>query len=71
MTTAFSTIMTTIFSSGAPFSARISLSAFFGRTSSCVAASAAHRRRRRWQSATTGGPHVDQEPSNSYLCVSA
>ncbi len=70
MTTAFSTIMTTIFSSGAPFSARISLSAFFGRTSSCVAASAAHRHRRRWQPATTGGLHAEHEESSSYVCVS-
>ncbi len=71
MTTAFSTIMTTIFSSGAPFSARISLSAFFGRTSSCVAASAAHRHRRRWQPATIGGLHAEHQEPNSSVCVSA
>ncbi len=70
MTTAFSTIMTTIFSSGAPLRARISLSAFFGRTSSSVAASA-YRRRRRWQPATIGDLHAEHQEPNSHVCVSA
>ncbi|WP_162696750.1 hypothetical protein [Rhizobium wenxiniae] len=71
MTTAFSYIMTTILSSGAPFAARTSLSTLLGRTSSSVAASSAHRRRRRWQPATIGGLHAEHQEPNSSVCVSA
>ncbi|WP_162238072.1 hypothetical protein [Rhizobium sp. Leaf311] len=70
MTTAFSYIMTTILSSGAPFAARTSLSTFLGRTSSSMGASA-HRRRRRWQPATIGGLHAEHQEPNSSVCVSA
>lgn len=70
MTTAFSYIMTTILSSGAPFAARTSLSTLLGRTSSSAAASA-HRRRRRWQPATIGGLHAEHQELNSSVCVSA
>ena len=70
MTTAFSYIMTTILSSGAPFAARTSLSTLLGRTSFSAAASA-HRRRRRWQPATIGGLHAEHQELNSSVCVSA
>lgn len=71
MTAAFSTVMTMLFSSGAPFRAHFSLSASIGRTSSNVAAATAHRRRRRWQTATIGGLHAEHQHHHSHACVSA